>query len=144
MKQSLLILFLIITIRVMAPSGSSIIICKSPPCQRTFSVQDVLNAILIVENGYKDNPIVPDAKGRLQQRTIFVRDVNRILGYEKFKLEDRFNLEKAIQMFFIYQKYYNPEMNIEKMARIQVAGPDGYNKECSVSYWKLVKNELYK
>jgi hypothetical protein len=86
----------------------------------------------------------PQASGILQQYPIFVQDCNKIVGYEKYKLDDRMIPEKAIEMFWVYQKYYNPTLDIEKMARMQCAGPDGHHQNCSVNYWNLVKQELYK
>jgi len=144
MKQSILLFFLLITIRVMAPADTATIVFATPPCERTFTAEEALKAIKIVENGYKDNLNEPQAAGILQQYPIFVDDVNRIVGHNKYSHDDRLIPERAIEMFFIYQGYYNPEMNIEKMAKIQCAGPDGHRQECSVNYWNLVKQELYK
>jgi hypothetical protein len=118
----------------------------SDTTQRTFTPQEALEAIIWVESGNNGagayNRSEPEAAGILQQFPIFVRDVNRIIGYEKYSLDDRYNDTKAIEMFWIYQNYYNPEMNIEKMARIWCAGPDGYKQNCSLSYWRLVNNRL--
>lgn len=144
MKQSLLILLLLITIRVMAPTDTATIVFEPQPCERVFTVREALKAIKIVEDGYKDNLNEPQAKGILQQYPIFVRDCNEILGFEKYTLNDRMIPERAIEMFWVYQKYYNPTFDIEIMARIQCAGPDGHRQDCSLEYWNLVKQELYK
>jgi hypothetical protein len=102
-----------------------------------------LDAIIKVENGTDYNSHEPEAVGILQQHPIFVDDVNRILKKKKYIYNDRLDKKKAIEMFFIYQSHYNPEMNFEKMAKIQVSGPNGMNKSCSDKYYLLVRDKLF-
>ena len=113
-----------------------------------FLPSEVLKAIIWVESGNdgkgaynRDEPL---AVGILQEFPVIVRDCNRILGYNKYKLEDRLNNVKAIEMFWIYQKHYNPEMNLEKMCRIWCGGPDGDHQKGTLFYLNLVKDRLYK
>ena len=127
-----------------APETGFIDIVKHKPIVNMGSPAEWLNAIIWVESGYGQyNPQEKQAVGILQQHPIFVYDVNRILGKQKYTLDDRNDPVKAIQMFFIYQRFYNPEMNFEKMVRIQSGGPDGYKQSCTDAYYELVRDKLF-
>jgi hypothetical protein len=103
-----------------------------------------LSAILWVESGSGTcNSKELGAVGVLQQHEIFVDDVNRILKKKKYSYDDRNDKAKAIEMFMIFQNHYNPEMNFEKMTKIQVAGPNGMKKKCSEKYYLAVREKLY-
>lgn len=142
----IVICFLSLFTSLTAPPVNSLPILRPEPIKRIFTLQERLNAIIWVESGndgagmYNRNE--PLAKGILSQWPIFVRDVNKILGYEKYSLDDRLDSDKAIEMFFIYQRYYNPDLDFEKMCKIQCGGPDGYKWDCTIPYFELVKNYL--
>lgn len=69
------------------------------------------------------------AIGYLQIHKIMVDEVNRILGSEKYSYEDRWDKEKSIDMFKVYQSHYNPEQNHEIACRIWNGGPKArFNK----------------
>ena len=118
------------------------------PIQGLFLPSEVLLAIIWVETGNEGkeayNRNEPQAKGILQMWPIAVDDVNRILKCKKYKYQDRMDNKKAIEMFWILQKYYNPEMNLEKMCRIWCGGPDGDHRKGTIPYLNLVKDRLYK
>jgi len=82
------------------------------------------------------------AIGHLQIRPVMIDDINRIVGYEKYKHEDAWNKKKSIEMFWIYQNYYNPELNLEIAARIWNGGPAGHQYTATLHYWNKVKNKL--
>lgn len=132
---------------LLAPSDGVAEIIIPEPIVSPLPPNEWLKAIVYVESGttgsetYNKNE--PQAVGKLQQYPIFVKDVNRILGYKKYSLDDRLNDKKAEEMFWIYQNYYNPEMNFEKMCRIQCGGPTGYYKKGTIGYYNLVKIRLY-
>lgn len=66
-------------------------------------------ALILHESKGDDNAVgkTGDA-GCLQITAIYVKDANRILGYERYTLADRFDREKSIEMFNIVQEHYNP------------------------------------
>lgn len=89
---------------------------------------NLIQDIIQVESGYKDSSITGDggkAMGYLQIHKIMIDDVNRISGYKKYNYSDRKNLRKSIEIFNIYQNYYNPEKDLIIAARIWNAGPKG-------------------
>ena len=144
MKRILILTILCMTaIATMAPDNHRITLIKPRVVKSLDSPARWLDAIIKVENGTDYNSHEPEAVGILQQHPIFVDDVNRILGKKKYSYNDRTDKKKAIEMFFVFQSFYNPEMNFEKMARIQVAGPNGMNKACSERYYKLVRDKLF-
>ena len=148
MKRILIVFVMIFNFLVAFSPGSTIIpIIVKESSTYAGSPSDWLKAIIWVESGDQGknayNKYEPQAKGLLCQWPILVHDVNRILGYHKYSLNDRLNDKKAIEMFWIYQNYYNPEMNLEKMARIWCGGPDGHLQSCTLSYLELVKKALY-
>lgn len=56
--------------------------------------------------------------GILQITPIYVKDVNRILGEEKFTLDCRADIDKSLEMFEIYQSYYNPDKDINRAIKL--------------------------
>lgn len=80
-----------------------------------------------------------DALGCLQIRPIMLREVNRILGYNKFKLSDRTSRSKSIEMFNVIRGHLNNPTD-EKIAR---TWNGGYNYgESTLKYWNKVKCRL--
>jgi hypothetical protein len=149
MKKMILFLVLILAtyIPLFAPVTGILDIPISSPILRTGTPQEWLKAIVWVETRDKGSKVCnrhePQAQGKLQQWPIFVDDVNRILKHKKYSYKDRLNDKKAEEMFWIYQKYYNPEMSFEKMCRIQCGGPSGYSCDCTLNYYTLVKTHLF-
>lgn len=94
--------------------------------------------------GLKEGPSV----GVLQIRPIMVREVNRILKIRKldykYKLKDRYNRKKSIEMFNIWREFYHPDGNFEVISRTWNGGPKGYLKKSTVGYWMEVQHELSK
>ena len=97
-----------------------------------FEVESSSGKYLVGDNG--------KAIGSFQIHKCMVDEVNRILGYDRFKYKDRFNYHKSVQMFNIYQSYYNPDRDIEMAARIWNGGPRGMHKHATKKYYKKVKN----
>ena len=75
-----------------------------------------------------------------------VREVNRILrkqgGTFRFKLEDRWDRDKSLEIFHVWREYHHPDSDDETIARNWNGGPKGYKKESTLQYWRKVKNKL--
>lgn len=67
---------------------------------------------------------------------IFVAEVNRILGEEKYSHLDAFDVRKSIEMFNIVQNYHNKEHSISKTITVQ--NPGG----ASIGYGKKVYDNV--
>jgi len=75
-----------------------------------------------------------DAVGLYQIRPIYQKDVNRILGEEKYTSQDRWNPIKSREMVEIYLNHYGKDKSFEEMARIHNGGPRGHEKESTLDY----------
>lgn len=85
------------------------------------------------------------AAGIAQIRPICLRDCNRIVGYKRWTLADRYSPTKAREMFEVYTGHYMRHYRLdgpEAAARIWNAGPRGWEKECSVAYWRNIQRQL--
>lgn len=82
-----------------------------------------------------------DAVGVLQIRPIMLREVNRLLGYDKYNLEDRWSKKKSIEMFNVI-KNHTTNPTDEKLARNWNGGWNGYKKPSTLKYWNKVKEQL--
>jgi hypothetical protein len=70
-----------------------------------------------------------------------LREVNRLLGYNKYKLADRWNKQKSIQMFNVIKEHTTNPTD-EKLARNWNGGWNGYKKQSTLKYWHKVKQQL--
>ena len=110
---------------------------------RSIPKNNLIDAIIYVEsrgdvNAYnaKENAV-----GCLQIRPIMLREVNRLLGYNKYKLTDRWNKSKSIEMFNVIKEHTTNPTD-EKLARNWNGGWNGYKKQSTLKYWHKVKEQL--
>ena len=73
--------------------------------------------------------------GILQITPIYVKDVNRILGEEKYDLSCRTDTEKSLEMFEILQGHYNPSKSIDKAIKL-------HNPRAGQSYRIKIMNQM--
>ena len=107
------------------------------------SIPNLIDAIIYVESrgNIKAHNVSEDAVGCLQIRPIMLREVNRLLGYNKYKLADRWNKSKSIEMFNVIKEHTTNPTN-EKLARNWNGGWNGYKKQSTLKYWYKVKKQL--
>ena len=103
----------------------------------------LIEAIMMVESGgdslaYNSSE---DAVGCLQIRPIMVREINRLLGKDSFKLKDRWSKAKSIEMFNVLRSHTNNPTN-EKLARNWNGGYTGHKKQSTIKYWNKVKKQI--
>lgn len=87
-------------------------------------------------------------KNVYQLQDIYIDDVNRILGREEYKYEDKFDVGKSREMMAIYWRKYGwlyklktgNEVSYYVLARIHNGGPDGWKKYATKRYAKRVMN----
>lgn len=101
----------------------------------------LIEALIIVESGGKENAIGDSGKavGVLQIHPVYVAEVNKILGYPKYKLAHRYNRAKSIEMFDILQGKHNPAKDIGKA--IKLHNPKGgakYKNKVLREYNKII------
>ncbi len=107
------------------------------------SIPNLIEAIIYVESrgNIKAHNVSEDAVGCLQIRPIMLREVNRLLGYNKYNLADRWNKSKSIEMFNVIKEHTTNPTN-EKLARNWNGGWNGYKKKSTLKYWHKVKEQL--
>jgi hypothetical protein len=98
-------------------------------------------AIAMVESGL--NPEIinksENAVGFLQIRPVMVREANRILGFDKFKLNDRFSAQISIEIFLTVQRHHNKDFNLKTACWIWNGGTiDTMNNKCNRYYTKVL------
>jgi len=130
----------------------TIIQLKPKDVQVVISERDLVTALIHVESRGNDSAIGDrhlvgeEAVGALQIRPIMVREVNRILKIQKsdkrYKLKDRFDRQKTIEMFFVWKNYHHPDSDFETIARNWNGGPKGYKRSSTLRYWNKVQKEL--
>lgn len=110
--------------------------------------QKVVIGMIKVESNGNDSAYnkSEEAVGCLQIRPIMVREVNRILkkqGKEhRFKMKDRWDRNKSLDMFWVWKDYHHPNSEDEVIARNWNGGPNGYVKKSTEKYWEKVSSCL--
>lgn len=103
----------------------------------------LLNAMIHVES--QGNPAAQGTHGEvgiLQIKPQMVRDVNRILGENRFTLRDRYSPAKSVEIFWIYTDYYSPGARRETIARRWNGGPTGEKNRTTTRYWGKIRAAL--
>ncbi|MDY6205198.1 MAG: lytic transglycosylase domain-containing protein [Prevotella sp.] len=105
----------------------------------------VMEAIIQVESGGNANARSGQCCGVLQISPILVRECNDILRRKKekkrFKLSDRFNIQKSKEMFLIIQSFHNPQNSVEKAIRLWNGGIR-YSVKATQRYYEKVMKYL--
>lgn len=109
--------------------------------------ETLICAISAVESSGNPNAVNGKHVGFLQISPILVDECNRILKTKKYSYKDRYSKEKSIEMFNVFQNFYNPEHNIEKAIRMWNGGPryrtgstNGYFRKVMKVFNRLVGN----
>lgn len=87
--------------------------------------------LIAVESGGDPNAYneIENAAGILQIRPIMVDEVNRILGEVVYTLQDRFDIDKSLEMCVIYYlEHGRGTMSLRELDALWCAGPDGYEQ----------------
>ena len=91
-----------------------------------------------------------NAAGYLQIRPCVVSDCNRIVGYQRWTLADRYNRQKSREMFNFYLDFYGKQYtkatgrqpSSEVLARIWNGGPNGWRNHRTRGYWYEIRARL--
>lgn len=82
-----------------------------------------------------------DDIGILQITPILLRDCNRIVGYEKYYLNDRYDRDKSIEMFNIIQDHYNPQKDFHWALKLWNSGaPLSYHRKVMDKYNEIKRS----
>lgn len=101
-------------------------------------VESSLNPALVGDNG--------GAIGVLQMHKAYVQDAAEFAG-EDWVHEDCLEPEIAVEIFRAYMARYATKKRLgrkptlQDIARIHNGGPNGYKKDSTLRYWRIVKNK---
>jgi len=133
MKKSILSLSLLAFISTQS-------IWYDKPVKQPIPIDTLLMAVMAVESNFdtmayneKEN-----AAGVLQIRPIMVREVNRLLGEDKYTLKDRWSKAKSIEMFNVIRSHLKGATD-EQIARTWNGGYNGKNIPETMQYWIKVR-----
>lgn len=115
--------------------------CTPAPAITPAEIDRLIPALIAVESGGRDY-VTGDrgaAVGCLQIHPVMVKDVNRIAG-TTYRLSDRLDRRKSIEMARIYFRHYGKRWTIERAARSWNEGPT--STKGTDNYWRKVKKEL--
>ena len=70
-----------------------------------------------------------------------VREVNRLLGENKYTLKDRWSKAKSIEMFNVIRSHIKNPTD-EMIARNWNGGCNGHKKQSTLKYWNKVKKQF--
>lgn len=118
---------------------------SSASVDSNFDWTPVVKAIIQVESKGNPNAVSGASVGVLQITPILVAECNNILrsrrSKKRFKLTDRLNVSKSIEMFKLIQSFHNPKNNIEQAIRSWNGGMR-YSIRRTQSYYNKVMRVL--
>ncbi len=86
-----------------------------------YDWNNVINAIIQVESQGNSRAKSGNSVGAMQITPVLVLQCNQILKRRKskkrYKLSDRFSIQKSKEMFLLMQAFYNPMNNVEQAIR---------------------------
>ena len=115
------------------------------PIKQPIQIDTLLNAVMAVESNFDSMAYneKENAAGVLQIRPIMVREVNRLLGQDKYTLKDRWSKAKSIEMFNVIRSHTKNPTD-EMIARNWNGGWNGHKKQSTLKYWNKVKKYTQK
>jgi len=115
------------------------------PIIEPVAIDTLLIAVMAVESNFDSMAYnaKENAVGVLQIRPIMVREVNRLLGEDKYTLKDRWSKAKSIEMFNVIRSHTKNATD-EMIARNWNGGWNGHKKQSTLKYWQKVKQYTLK
>lgn len=123
----LILILMLISIKLLFSTDDIIKKIEQPtPTDLTYLTDFELIELAIIWQESKANPNPKHSDGQsegiLQITPIYVDEVNRILGYNKYTYADRKNPLKSHEMFLVVQNYHNPEKDVKKAVKLHNKG----------------------
>lgn len=103
--------------------------------------EKLVQAFAIVEssNREKIRNKSSGASGIIQIMPIMIDEANRLSGYDKYCLDDRFDKEKSFEIFHLVMRHKNPEYDLAKACHLwNPNGSTEYTKKIEETYKELM------
>ena len=115
---------------------------KAPPKEivKLTEKEKILMAFIAVEssgnwNAYNKSE---QAAGILQIRPIMLKEINRLFKTD-FQLQDRFDSIKSVQMFWMFQRHHNPELDLERLCVCWNGNANWKSTKYTAKYYAKIK-----
>lgn len=117
---------------------------SAPPIRPEYIEQNVtlsewqIFILALIEVESENNPKAIGNKnggGILQITPIFIKEANRIQSKDTFQLEDRFDIQKSLEIFYAVNKCHNKDCSIDKAIKL-------HNPNAPASYRIKIKNKM--
>lgn len=106
---------------MLVPANAATIDNDSDVVDSSQDWKPVVNALIQVESGGNEDAKHGASVGVLQITPVLVAECNNILrkrnSKKRFKLSDRRSRSKSIEMFLLFQSWFNPKHDIELAIR---------------------------
>ena len=104
----------------------------------------ILPAIEHVESSGRADAVGDGGKavGILQIHPVMVEDCNRIVGEDRWTLEDRLCPDESRAMFRVYSNHYSKNASDEVIAKRWNGGPRGDRRKATAPYWAKVRKQM--
>lgn len=121
MEKIVKIVIAIIFSIMLVPANAATIDNDSDVVDSSQDWKPVVNALIQVESGGNEDAKHGASVGVLQITPVLVAECNNILrkrnSKKRFKLSDRRSRSKSIEMFLLFQSWFNPKHDIELAIR---------------------------
>ena len=140
MKKLCIILLMLVVLQGYCPNNYFKVI----RVQQYTDNEITLFAIIDYESKWGEHTFnkAENAAGHIQIRPMVVLDVNRYFN-TNYTLQDRFDLDKSIEIFWKYQHMWKGNTP-ESLSRIWNGGPKGMYKFATLDYWKQIQKRIKK
>jgi hypothetical protein len=113
------------------------------PIETLYTLQPdmKIRAFKFVESSFREKVIGDhgEAYGILQFHQARIDDINEIVGYKRFKLEDALNEKIATLMWYIYMSHKNPSYDLKRCCMLWNGKPKKKNARRSKDYYKKIQ-----
>lgn len=121
MQKLVKIVLLVIFSLIILPSHAETTSTDNVYSDSNKDWKPVVEALIQVESGGKTNARKGSSLGVLQITPVLVAECNNILrrrhSKKRYKLSDRRSRQKSIEMFLLFQSWFNPKKDIEQAIR---------------------------
>lgn len=126
------------TVEVTPPPHDTVVVIIDTVDVARLSREDTINAMALAfaqqESQFNHTAVSPCGRwvGCLQLSKIMVREANRIVGFDCFNYDDRYDRQGSYAIFKIVQERHNPNLEIDRAI-------DVWNPGCGSDYRGSVK-----